>query len=62
MNNEEFYKVKRDKVKTKTLFDEVKLNFQRSQDVIEKFKQKGDEINQHLKYFRAKKQKRGFSN
>lgn len=57
MNNEEFYKVKRDEIKTKKLLDEVKLNFQRSQDVIEKFKQKEDEINEHLEYFRAKKQK-----
>jgi hypothetical protein len=57
MQNEEFYKVKRDEIELKKSLDDLKLKFKRSQDEVNKFKQKEDEISELREYFQEKKQK-----
>jgi hypothetical protein len=44
MQNESFYKVKRDEIELKKSLDDLKLKFKRSQDEVNKFKQKEDEL------------------
>jgi len=55
MNNEEFYKVKRDEVRIRKQLDEVKLRYQRSQDALDKLRQKEDEVNEMQEYFQELK-------
>lgn len=57
MENEEFYKIKRDEIKLRKELDELRLKYKRSQDALGKFKEKEDEINDLKAYFHDKKQK-----
>ena len=55
MQNEEFYKVKRDELKIRKKFDDIKLKYQRSQEALNKFQQKEDDILELQEYFEDKK-------
>lgn len=55
MEGEEFYKIKRDEIKVRKDLNDFKLRFQRSQEALNKFREKEDEINELKEYFHSKK-------
>lgn len=57
MENEEFYKIKRDEIKFKKELGDLRLKFKRSEDTLTKLRQKEEDINELRAYFQDKKQK-----
>ena len=55
MQNEEFYKVKRDEVKVRKQLDDIKLKYQRAEDSLNKLYHKEEEINELRDYFQEQK-------